>query len=344
PRIDAAIRSLPPRNGSNLDDALREAAVWLARVQGTKRIVLFSDERLARRFDEPATIALRELLTDDTLVHIVRPSVELALTRHDDGLLAPLAAATRGIEVLGGSSEDDHPIDATMLVRPTSLDQIEITAAGWKRADELVGMLACNDTLREGESCTWWGEGLVSAGPVTVTGLLWNAPFKRVVRPDPSQARALARTLSAMQALETVLQVQVDRIAAAVNPVWSLFGQWGGNGGYEDIGGFGTIGMGRFGSRSHDSGTGTSGFHMSSPRLDLTAQLTPVIQGCKPGESYVTIALETTLQEIVAHAVTVKPFDRVLYDCIVEAVWDTTLRIPNSPPHATAHVAFGNKR
>jgi len=48
-RIDRAIRALPPRNGSNLDEALAAASAWLGNIQGTRRVIAFTDERLVRR-------------------------------------------------------------------------------------------------------------------------------------------------------------------------------------------------------------------------------------------------------------------------------------------------------
>ena len=41
-------------------------------------------------------------------------------------MLAPLAKVTEGIAVIGGVDPEHSAIDATMLLRPTSLDRIEI--------------------------------------------------------------------------------------------------------------------------------------------------------------------------------------------------------------------------
>lgn len=343
PRIDRAIRALPPRNGSNIDAALTEAATWLARVDGTHRVVLFSDDRLALRLTE-APEALRELLPANTLVHVVRPAGPgFGLERADDSVLAPLAAATTGIATFGGV-DDNSNIDATMLLRPVSLDRIEIGSGGWETLDSFVDEGACDDTLREGHTCTWWGEGVGAAGPVTIKGLVWNTPITRVVRPDPSQARALARMLSVTQSLEPDLQRQVDHVALAVNSVWSLFAQWGGSGGYEDIGGLGTIGSSRFGTGSHDIGSGRPGLGRGSIALELRDQLWSAVQRCRPGDARVTLRVETTLEEVVGVEAKVTPVSARIHDCVVEAVWDTTLRIAHPPSHTTSLVAFGNTR
>ena len=345
PQVDRLIRALPLRNGSNVDAALVEAAKWLAQVRGTKRIVVFSDERLGERFDGSAG-ALVELLAPSTLVHVVQPiGLGSGVERNDDdeSVLQLLAKATHGIATFA-SLVDNSVADATMLVRPISIDKLEVSAAGWERLDALPDGRDCSTSLREGVSCTWWGQGNGAAGPITISGLLWNKPFKRVIHGDPTQALVLARALSAMRALDEELQKQVDEAAHAVSSVWSLFAQWGGSGGYEDLGGFGTIGLGRFGTSSRDHGIGVGSTGRGRGPLDLRAQLQPAVDGCRPSNVYVTINVETTLEEIVHVAVDVQPADASIASCITDAVWDTTLGISDPPPRVTTRVAFGNNR
>jgi hypothetical protein len=342
PQIDRLVRALPPRNGSNVDAALREAAKWLADVRGTKRILLFSDERLAERFDESGD-TLGQLIGADTLVHVVHPvAASNGIERNDDDQapLPRLAKATQGIATFG-SAADKGGVNATMLVRPISLDKLDVVAPGWEQVDSLSDR-ACEPILDEGLSCTWWGQGNGAAGPITITGLMWNIPFKRVVRADPTQARSLARALSVMQVLDVELQKQVDEAALAVNSMWSLFGQWGGSGGYEDVGGFGTIGTGSFSSSSHDRGFGTPGTGRGMPPLDLRGQLQPAIDRCGARDANVVIVVETTLTEIVD--VRVETADVTIASCVTEAVWDTTLGLADPPARVTTRVAFAPKR
>jgi hypothetical protein len=340
PQIDRAIRALPPRNGSNVDEALREAASWLAGVQGTKRIVLFSDERLAARLEVPDE--LRGLVPADTLVHVVRPHVAgFGIERNldEESALPLLAKHTQGIAVFG-SLVDQGDLDATVLLRPTSIDQLAVAAAGMERVEHFFDDRDCDETLHEGETCTWWGEGSGAPGPITITGLLWNKPIKRVVHADPSLARAVARALSVMQTLGPGLQQEVDRAAFAVNAFWSLFAQWGGSGGYEDLGGFGTIGGGRLSTRSHDVGRGTPSSGRGRVPLDLRDQLKSAVAACNPGTVRVALAVETTVEEIVDVAVTVTPYVAALERCVREGVWDVTLRLADAPPRATSRVVF----
>lgn len=341
PMIDRAIRALPPRNGSNLDAALLEAGAWLARVDGTKRILLFSDERLAERLGSIEPASLAQLVPRGVLLHVVRPfEGGDTLDRDDEGALAPLAAATHGIEVTGGITESNQQ-DATILVRPISLDHLEISAPGWETLDVGVESRDCSIQLAEGHACTWWGRSTAAADTLVIAGLLWNTPFRRIVHADVAQARTLARILSVAQVLDGDLQEQVDRVAVAVNSVWSLFARWGGSGGYEDLGGMGTIGVGRFSGTSHDGGVSdTVGFTEGHIGLDLRRQIQPALAGCGAGTARVDVRVETTQEEIVD--VGVDTASAVLKDCVTEALWDTTLRIANAPQHATTRVAFGN--
>ena len=335
PQLDRAIRALPPRNGSNLDVALGEAAAWLARVHGTRRIVIIGDERLPARLD-PDAGALASLIPTGVLVHAVAPVPGGGLVRDDDAVLAPLAAATQGIAASGGP-EDDGSLDAMMLVRPTSLDRLTIGGSGWEMLQDPVG---CTDSLTEGRACTWWAQSDGGGGPITIAGRVWNRPFERVVRADPSRARELARTLSVLGVLDRELQTQVDRVARAVSSVWSLFGRWGGDGGYEDLGGYGTFGTGRFSTTGGVTDTiGVPVLTRHEP--DVRPQLAPAVARCGAGAVRVAIEIETTGEEIVAVEVRATPADAALEACIAEAVWDTTLRIADPPAHAMTHVVFG---
>jgi hypothetical protein len=340
PRLDRTIRSLPPRNGSNVDDALVQAAKWLAGVNGTKRIILFSDERLPQRI-EVTSETLHTLVASDTLVHVVRPNAAIPLQRVD-GLLVGLAVATEGIEVFGGASESALP-DAMMLARPTEIAEIAIDAGDWEQFQ--LGKLDCfaAQRLREGRTCSWWAQGEGTPGPITIRGKLWNKPFKRVVMADPTQARQLARTLSVSRTVDADIVDQVDKAALAINSAWSLVARWGGSGGYEDLGGFGSIGMGRISTASRDVGIGRRPPISAMQQLDLRDQLSPAIARCQP-RGRIELRVETTLEEIVGVSVAVSARDEKLYACITEAVWDTTLLIPNAPPHATSRVAFGNEQ
>jgi hypothetical protein len=343
PRVDREIRALSPRNGSNIDNAIAEAARWLARARGTRRLIVFTDARLASRIEaiEPATF--KRALPDGTVVHIVSIfDGGGGLVRDDNVPLAPLAVATGGLAVNGGP-DDKHEVDATLLVRPVSVDHIRISGPGWTRLDldattcpaddaEEVGL---DNSLPEGYACTWWGMGDAVSGPLTIEGLVWGRRVARVVRPDPSQATSLARMLSATQAFaaneDESLQQLVDRAALAINEAWSMVVTWGGSGGYADTGGIGSMTSG-FSSGCCSDGVMDTGIGVghAQPPLVLRDQLAPVVAKCGAGREHFAITLETTLEEItdVAFEGKVAP---AMEKCLVEGMWDLALKIPNAP-------------
>ncbi|NVB81728.1 MAG: VWA domain-containing protein [Kofleriaceae bacterium] len=353
PRVDREIRALAPRNGSNVDSAIAEAARWLARAKGPRRLIVFTDDRIASRIEaiEPATF--KRTLPDGTLVHVVSIfDGRGGLVRNDDSPLAPLAQATAGLAVSGGP-DDKHQVDATLLVRPISVDQIHISGPGWTRLDiedttcpaDNADDVGLDNTLAEGQACTWWGQGDAVSGPVTIEGLVWGRRVTRVVRPDPSQGISLARMLSATQAFSSnedeSLQELVDRAAFALNSVWSMVATWGGSGGYADTEGFGTISGGSFSSGCCSDSIGDVGIGVGTPRppLDLRAQLAPVVAKCGAGGDHFAITLETTSEEItdVAFEGSVA---RATEKCLVEGTWDLSLKIPNAPWRASTRTEF----
>lgn len=319
PRIARALTGLALGNGSNVDVALREAAAWLGRVKGTRRIVLVTDERLAARL-EKSIATLRTLVGPGVLVNTAVVGGE-TLARDDEAVLAPLAKATRGITVRGGG-------DATMLARPIALDHVTIATPGWTELhSDRTGPFA----FAEGSSSTWLGISTLPPQPITISGLLWNTPVTRVVRPDPARGLALARELAASSQLgDEGLQDRVELAALAVSSRWSLFATWGGSGGYADTTGSGYgygLVCGCDGGGGFGQGRGVGG--MVEPVEDLHPQLARAIASCRP-EGEITVGLELTFAEIVD--VTVAARSEPLRRCVEEAIWNTWLVIPRPAP------------
>lgn len=340
PRIDRELGALLARNGSDIDAGLAEAARWLALTAGTRRVVLFSDELLAQRLVDAVPAARARIVPAGTLVHVVALDAgEQALARDDEGLLAPLAAATEGIAVRGGLPETGA--DATMLVRPIAIDHLTLDAPGWDTASEVETTcpFGAETALAEGSSCTWWGKGAAESGPVTIEGRVWGRRFVRAIAPDPSRARTIARELTAFAAFDEDVEQEIDAAAYVVDSVWSLFATWGGTGGYADtelamnaVGGFSTCGG--------DTGTtGGGGYADAHPVvLDLRDQLAPVIAACRADDHRIAITIETTRDEIVAVAVAADAPD--VRDCVEEGVWDVPLALATPVAHATSRVTF----
>jgi hypothetical protein len=339
------LKALTPRNGSNVDAALAEAVAWLGKTKGSRRILLFSDERLPTRIAS-ALASLDDKLPVGTILHAIALSDgDGGLTRADDSVLAPLAAATTGMAVFGGV-EPDGQADATILARPISLDHITLRTPGWHPVKEAPTTCVDDASLPEGTSCIWWGEGSASSGNVTIEGRAWNRVISKTMHPDLSRSLALTRLLSAIGILPDELGKEVDRLAAAVNGAWSLYGTWGGTGGYADLPGGGGAGWGTTcdcsgpGTIGHGSGTGAGVRNDFAEQL--RAQLADAVASCHPDGARVGLTVETTLDEIVDVDVTVMPAAPAVRDCIVEAVWRVPLATKHTPEHATTELAYKN--
>lgn len=340
PRVERALQAMQRKNGSAISEGLREAGRWLDQTSGTRRIVLFTDENLSTR--EERTDALEDALPANTLVHVVALG-GAGFMRDDEAKLAPLAARTKGMSVRGGDSTIDdkdrkQAPDATLLVRPITLDHVRVRTPGWKRiAPELRACPESEDdmvtSLAEGTQCTWWGEGDAVSSPFVVEGFLWGEKVERVLQADLSRSLDVVRELSAMNILDEELQKMAERAARAVNSVWSLFGTWGGDDGYSDRGMIGRAGFGRMCGRCNGE---PGGFGFGSGRLgsvpDLETELARIVRTCKPSQT-VDVEVETTLEEIVE--VDVQAVSSDTRRCVEDALWNAWLVVPGAPARTT---------
>jgi hypothetical protein len=343
--VDREIRALAPRNGSNVDAAIAEAGRWLARIKGTRRLIIISDSRFANRIEQMAPEELRALLPDKTLVHVViatASSPGLIPTDASEETLG-LAALTEGIAVTAGVDENAKTsLDATMLVRPINLDRVKIGGRGWAQLD--LSNSTCpaeGDALGEGHACTWWGKGTSVASAITVEAFLWGHKITRTLVPDATASRHIARELSVGEHFfEDDLRKRIDRAAFAVNDVWSLVASWGGPPGLSEGGGFG---FGRSGSGGSCCGSSSDSVSFRTgtvrPRLDLKPQLAPIVERCNV-KTPLTIYVETSLEEIVGVTITAENETAATRSCVEEGVWDLALAIPNAPWSSSATAQF----
>lgn len=358
-RVDRALRGMAPRNGSNFDQALADATEWLARVEGTRRIVLVTDERMGDRLAAVPPTSLRRLLPPGTLVHVIAiDAASIELQRDEDAKLASLASATDGMAVRAGPLEEPRVHDATLLVRPISLDQVTVKAPGWTTLDISEDRLHCGDDipsrLSEGEACTWWGEGDAAAGPLVVEALVWGKRVQRVVRPDPNRGREVARELSVRGLVDDKRVERVNELARAVNGHWSLYGSWGGRAKYEFglevgiSGGTSSCACTRSTTSFPAIGHGHPVFHQP---VSLESQLRPLLATCEVEDARIRVELEMTGVEIVALTAHIEypdvvsaAVERKRQACVEDALWDATPMLPEYPPHLTIPVELPRKR
>lgn len=354
-RVDRELRALAPRNGSNLDAGLAEAGTWLAQLEGTRRIVLVTDELMGSRLQGTQAATLKRALPAGTLVHVVSTlGGSDGLFRDDEIELAPLAAATDGIAVRAAKG-GQVPLDATMLVRPITIDQVTVTAPGWTKFEPMNDLAACgavgNEQLAEGHACSWWGEGDLTSGPVVIAGLMWGRRITRVLRPDPSHGLEIARELSMSNNLAPDFREHTELMARGVNAQWSFYGAWGGAGRYYEGFGFGISGMSCCGgsfSSSDSIGIGRMGTMSHRPPDDLSAQLAPAVAACELGDERARVQIELTLLEIVEVTVEIDgrsrthPNDlRKLRTCVEDVIWDASPMIARPLSFSVHSATFG---
>ncbi|MDX2091870.1 MAG: VWA domain-containing protein [Kofleriaceae bacterium] len=337
PAIEQRLTRMVAENGSNVDAGLAEAGTWLRKIGGTRRVVLITDEHMAARLQATPAEVLQRLLPPGTLLHVVVPSAMPGLHERDDnGKLAPLAAITKGIRMLIGSAESTAALDVSRLLRPTSLDELALTAPGWSALAAHERGLTCESggSLLQGGACTWWGQGARGSTPsITVEGKIWGTAFKRVVTPSRAHATDLVRELSLHPVLPSELRDVADAEARAVNAKWSLYAAWGGPGTYETRGGAGFSGEicscdapGGFGRGSH---TG-HGAPTPPAQVDLRTQLAAQLATCNLGNERVAVDVELTFAEIVdVHVRATQPRHA---QCVAEVVWESAPQIAHLRP------------
>jgi hypothetical protein len=342
--LDKELAKVVQKNGSEVQAGLHEAGAWLAKINGTGRVVLITDERVAERVAKLSTETLRKELPAGTLVHVVAAADYAgrhgsgAVDRWDNGRWSELAATTEGIRV-SASADKKGTLDALELVRPIAVDHVSVLAKDWSTLEG-----RCDDVrIDEGASCEWWGSG--AGDSLGVEGLLWNKRWTQQVPLGDPKSIVVARRLIRVMNVDKELLISAMDAAQALSERWSMMAKWGGEGGYADQPGGGGTGWGtscddgcEYGTIGHGSGTGEG--VTGAPIRD---QLYSAMKRCVRDEVKITLTVETTLEEIVD--VTVKATQRPgmaiatdlpqIETCVTEAVWEATIKDPTPREHAT---------
>lgn len=358
--ISTALAHLVEQNGSNVDAGLVEAARWLSRIEGTRRVVLFSDQRLAQRVEALRPEVLRAVLPVHTLVHVVGVDTQRSggawhgtqpsnpfVGRDDDVAFAQLAIQTEGFAAHGHTVEGKT--DALVLVRPIQLEQVSIAGGAWADGGPPYNARGCPQEradrdfakldLDEGDSCEWAGTGNGEAAEVTLHGLLWNHKVERKLAPDRGGQLQLARALVGSGLHDEPAKDDIALASRAVSSAWSLFTTWGGADGYRDRAPLDSgVGYGcGCGGRS-DMGTfGSSIGKMTMTRPSLEEQLGQAVAACR-ADGQTKVDVELTQNEIVDVKVTAA--NAALRDCVTEAVWGAEVYLTKPLEHSTAHVTL----
>ena len=353
---DLATIEIQRRNGSNLDRALAQADQLLATAPArhARRVLLFSDLRTREALD----VAKLEgaFKRSGALLHVARiEQGRPQLTADPEGEWSGVARATGGLlwNALVASGATEAPngeMTTTMeeLARPMRLHRFRVIAPGIdvspSAGDDDGGASAQN--LDEGQGIA--GLKIARDPPpwMEIVGELWSRQVRVRVSPDPAESRrwsALVFGSEVMDGLSDKEMMVLARYGRAVSPVTSYLaiepGVRPSTEGLEDVGaggggtGEGTIGLGNLAT----IGRGAGGFDHETW---LRKALEPARKTCGFGRDAVSIAIETTLDEIVdvPKLSTDGRGDRA---CLLEAVWSLELLAAFSSAHESWSVQLG---
>ena len=315
-------------NGSSLDDGARLAIDALIGHGNSPRIVFITDERMRKAFTTAPVLAMLAKAPVDTVVHVVTPSVSerdtAQLFRDDDSnALAPLAKQHHGITAswLGASSADspDSAAVALQLVRPTQLDNVEVTG--------LHIPLIYGGLLHEGDSIRATRALAKAPTQVTIDAMLWSQPVHRVLTVNSEFSRIFAGWVFSEDEATELSQnekLTVATMAHTVTPVTSFVVTRAGS--REEP--LSTSGVGSGGSNYSAVDTiGSSNTPHGHLHPDLAALLDHEVKACvaanHPAVGWTRdLTVETTRDEVVD--VRSKDTD-AMSQCLVEAVWGVRL-------------------
>lgn len=326
-------------NGSALDEGLALAAAALQGRRGPRRIVALSDALLRARFrDALADAALAP--AKGALMHLVIPDEghEASLVRDEDHPLARLAARHDGVVYRAAAPQGDKrlPAVAEELVRPVAIDFFKIAGVDLDGAREVPA------ALREG---TGYRAMLATPAPtreIVLTGKIWAAPFRRVVRAGGDFDAATAAFVFSEDEHHDLTHDEMMRVALAgraVSPVTSYLaiepGVRPSVAGLERDGD--AIGLGGLGLLGHGGGGGGSGAAATPTFESLLAR---DVARCAalhrpPSGWRVALAIETTWQE-VADVEARAASHPGMGECLSEAAWALDLP-PADWPLRRAH-------
>lgn len=324
-RLDEA--GPPLENGSHLDRALDFAVEAFGRApEGAPRRLLVLTDALTRAAVSPA--AMRQVARrTGAIVHVADlVSGPPSLHRDDDHAFAQLARGTGGV-FWSGSAEategDEQRAVFEELARPLRLDRVRFAFRGAEVGVELP------DVLDEGESISLLEltDGALSS--VELTGELWSRPVRRELHRDAAHERRWAGLVfgsDLFHDLDEPTQEQLAWQGRVVSPVTSFLAiepgvrpstaglDWEGMSG---IGfGGGGIGLGTIGTLGRGGGLDEQAW--------LEDNVEPLASRCGVlGRA--SLAIETTLNEVVEVEVDVEGGTPDETRCLTEAVWGLAL-------------------
>jgi hypothetical protein len=354
-------------NGSDLDAGLRRAVALLARTDGARRVVAFTDDRVREALDADAVRAALAGLPADAVVHVVGVDGEDAaeaaeassLERDFEHWLAPVAARWGGIAAwakLGGVTERARARADVFedLVRPRRIEGVVFEQGDGGR-DEL-------GAIGEGTSVRL--TRLAPDSAVTMRGFIWGRPWQpQLITSEVAWRRVAALAIGDRDVIESLEQDALRSLATighAVSEATSLWAddpRWVAGGLPPEVrlrerGGLVAVGGGYATCSSHcRSGLrGRVSSVATRERPDVAGLLAGPIASCAARAKMATwsvgLELETTGREVVDVRLVSGADDASFARCVIESGW--SLALPEEYASWTAsfdvHVVGDNAR
>lgn len=314
-------------NGSALELGLGAAAAALKERRGPTRVVALTDALVRTRFRNALADAALAAAPAGTVTHVVvqEPGPVAALTRDDAHALAPIADGHRGVLFVASAPEDDKSLGKVVLglVRPVGIDHFKVGGVDLASAREVP------ETLLEGTGYRAMIGTPDPAREIVLTGKIWAANFRRVVRHEAGFDAATAAFVFSEDEFEDLSKAEMLKVAfagRAVSPVTSYLAVEPGvrpsvDGlEREDALGVGGAGLVGFGGGGGGSGT---------VARDLWALLAAEVTRCQatqrpPAGWRVGLRVETTLHEVADVEVT-RATHAGMGACVEAAAWSLEL-------------------
>ena len=314
-------------NGSAVEEGARLAATALLDRKGPRRVVVLTDELSRTTLTPVIAQAALAKLPADAVVHVVVPvangSDRPLLRRVDDRPLAPLALRHHGIfaEIDGLPATELKgliPV-ALELVRPTRIEKVVVPGFTLDAGD---------DTLHEGDGIRLMQQVATAPAKIVVSGYLWSDPIRKEVSATAKfsmQTAAFVFGGDMHASLSDAEQYELAMFGKAVSPVTSYVAWEPGVRPSEDGFDDNMIGSGRYGTIGHGSGGG-GGYGRLQPNFRSLIDVQSCVAAVRPtGPWAVTLAVETTRDEVVDVDARASKADAAMATCLAENTWSLRL-------------------
>lgn len=320
------LKTITPKNGSNLDLALAEAGKRIATAPaGAPRRIIAITDLATRSTLLPSSV--KGLDATKVVLHLAtirdgQPVVE----RDDYDPWATVARATGGVlwRARAGTDAGKNKPVYEEWARPLRIDRMSVTGVGLP-----AGAIEVPDTMSEGEGFDDLRLQAFPTPSIEVKGELWSTPISTVLATTTAEEKLWAGLSMGSPLLSDLKDPEITTLAfkgGVVSPMTSYLAiepgvrpsteglEWGAGG----------LGIGGFGAGGGGSGVGSGLGNIVPDRMKiLREKLGAVIATCGGTSTSLSVLIETTWAEIVTADVT--GTDEPVRACVAEGIYGIEL-------------------